>query len=170
MTLDIHAFENVQIELEDLFHQLSETQRAIRAQVAHHSDGKVLKGDEIVGWLGEVYTKLILHGRLVADTQEHDVETADGMRVSVKTRKGARKGWKKSSAIPKIDGSRCPTHLMFVHLDDSYRVLSMWLYPWEHLRSTNRFRRHTVRGNFRSFYMSVKPDVDRDYMVYPRAD
>ena len=58
---------------------------------------------------------------------------------------------------------------MFVHLDENYRVSQMWLYPWEHLRSTNRFQRHTVRGKFRSYIFYVKPGMDTDYEVYKRV-
>ena len=166
----VQVFENVQTEFEPLFCKLSKMQREIQEKIAKYSDGKVLKGNELVGWLGEVYTKIILNGRLVDDTHEHDVETEDGMRVSVKTRKGRGNGWKKSSAIPKIEGADCPTHLMFVHLDEKYLVLRMWLYPWGHLQRTDRFRPHVVRGNLRSFYMSVKPDVDSDYEVYNREE
>lgn len=166
----VQVFENVQTEFEPLFYKLSKMQTEIREKITKYSDGKILKGNELVGWLGEVYTKIILNGRLVDDTHEHDVETEDGMRVSVKTRKGRGSGWKKSSAIPKIEGADCPTHLMFVHLDEQYLVLRMWLYPWDYLQSTDRFRLHVVRGNPRSFYMSVKPDVDSDYEVYSREE
>jgi len=35
---------------------------------------KTLKGNELVGWLGEIYTKIVLNGHLVDDSYEHDVE------------------------------------------------------------------------------------------------
>lgn len=50
-------------ELEDecqaLFTQLAELQKKIREKVSVHADGKNLKGNELVGWLGEIYGKLL---------------------------------------------------------------------------------------------------------------
>ena len=166
MDLDFDRFERVEKDFESLFHMLSTTQSKIQEKLEQHSDGKILKGNELVGWLGEIYTKLILNGYLVDDSHEHDVETDDGLRVSVKTRKGTGSGWTKSSAIPKIEGEDCPTHLMFVHLSDSYSVSKMWLYPWSELLNLSRFKKHIVRGNFRSYYISVNPSKDNKHEVY----
>ena len=88
------------------------------------------------------------------------------MTISVKTRRGSNSGWTRTSAIPKIEGEEVPTHLMFVHLDEDYVVSEMWLYPWQDLIEKERFRKHIVRGNFRSYYMSVNPTKDQRYKVY----
>lgn len=166
MDLDFHTFDRVEKDFDSLFRLLSNTQQRIHDKLEEHADGKVLKGNELVGWLGEIYTKIICNGNLVDDSYEHDVETDVGIKISVKTRKGTNSGWQRTSAIPKIEGKDCPTHLMFVHLNDNYSVTSMWLYPWQDLFTSDRFKKHFVRGNFRSYYMSVNPKKDCRYKIY----
>ncbi len=167
MDFDFNAFEEVEKDLNSLFHKLSITESKIHQKLEKLSDGKGLKGNELVGWLGEIYTKLIFGGHLVDDSHEHDVVTQQGLRVSVKTRKGTRSGWTRSSAIPKMEGGYSPTHLMFVHLNDNYSASRMWLYPWKDLLKEDRFKKHIVRGKFRSYYMSVIPSKDSRYEIYP---
>jgi hypothetical protein len=166
MDFDFNSMDRIEKDFSCLFVTLSVTQRKIRELLAKHSDGKVLKGDELVGWLGEIYTKIAIGGYLVDDSFEHDVETITGMAISVKTRRGTNNGWKRTSAIPKIEGAEVPTHLMFVHLSEDYVVSEMWLYPWQDLIAQERFKKHMVRGNFRSYYMSVNPTKDQKYKVY----
>jgi hypothetical protein len=166
MKLDFESMDIVEKDFSGLFVTLSMTQKKIRELLAEHSDGKVLKGDELVGWLGEIYTKIVVGGYLVDDSFEHDVETTSGMAISVKTRRGSKSGWNRTSAIPKIEGEEIPTHLMFVHLNEDYVVSEMWLYPWQDLIEQERFKKHIVRGNFRSFYMSVNPTRDQSYKIY----
>jgi len=166
MDFNFEAFEAVEKDFDPLFKLLSTTQKEIQGKLEQHSDGKVLKGNELVGWLGEIYTKIVFNGSMVDDSYEHDVETDDNLRISVKTRKGWNSGWTRTSAIPKIEGPDCPTHLMFVHLNDDYFVADMWLYPWQETFDAQRFRKHIVRGNFRSYYMSVIPNNDDKYRIY----
>ena len=166
MDYNFDKFGQVEKEFDSLFHLLSQTQKEIQEKLQEHADGKVLKGNELVGWLGEIYTKILFNGYLVDDSHEHDVETDDNLRISVKARKGSNSGWTRTSAIPKIEGLDCPTHLMFVHLDDNYAVVSMWLYPWQDILKAERFKKHIVRGNFRSYYMSVNPSIDDRYKIY----
>jgi hypothetical protein len=160
---------DIEEDFASLFETLSETQRNIKMLLTQHSDGKVLKGDELVGWLGEIYTKISVNGNLVDDSFEHDVETKCGKTISVKTRRGENSGWNRTSAIPKIEGEEVPTHLMFVHLNEQYAVTEMWLYPWVNLVKEERFRKHYVRGNFRSYYMSVNSKNDKKYLVYKKT-
>ncbi|MBT41586.1 MAG: hypothetical protein CMF12_03580 [Idiomarina sp.] len=166
MNFDFDSMDRVEKDFSGLFECLSMTQRKIRELLVAHSDGKVLKGDELVGWLGEIYTKIAVNGYLVDDSFEHDVETTSGLTISVKTRRGTNNGWRRTSAIPKVNGDGIPSHLMFVHLSENYVVSEMWLYPWRDLLEQNRFRKHLVRGNFRSYYMSVNPSKDQSYLVY----
>jgi len=137
----------------------------IKQELSGYADGKTLKGDEIVGWLGEIYGKLLLGGTLVSDDEEHDFEVGD-WRISVKTRKGFGSGWKRTSAIPKIEGEDCPTHLMFVHLNNDYTIRSIWLFPWKCLLENGRFVEHVVRGEHRSYYFTINPERDRDYLIF----
>ena len=57
MDFDFDAFDRVEKEFDSLFQLLSITQKQIQKKLEVHSDGKVLKGNELVGWLGEIYTK-----------------------------------------------------------------------------------------------------------------
>ncbi|WP_333795593.1 DUF6998 domain-containing protein [Rheinheimera sp.] len=161
---DVHSLE---AELIGVFRQLSALQANIHKRLEAQSDGKTLKGNELVGWLGEIYGKLILDGKLVSDREEHDFECYDGRTVSVKTRKGWGSGWKQTSAIPKIEGEDCPSHLMFVHLDDDYKLERIWLYPWSELLSSGRFTSHKVRGQHRSFIFRVDDKKDNAFLLYP---
>ena len=152
-------------ELRPYFSQMLEAIASIRRLLEAHADGKKLKGDEIVGWLGEIYGKLVLDGSLVSDKFEHDLE-AHGRRVSVKARKGWRGGFTQSGVIPKIDGPGCPSDLMFVHFNDDYSLDRIWLYPWSDLIARNRFRPFVVRGVHRGFVFDVNPSGDDSYVEY----
>ena len=162
-------FLTAETTLSDDFKALAAAQSRIRGKLQSYADGKVLKGNELVGWLGEIYGKLMFGGVLVADNDEHDFETKDGMRVSVKTRKGNQAGWSQCSAIPLIEGATCPTHLLFVHLTDEYFVRKMWLFPWAKLIEAERFQKHVVRGQFRSYFIRIDERRDQQFCIYARA-
>lgn len=160
------AVRHLETEFQESFLRLAALQEDIHRRLTEFADGKVLKGNEIVGWLGEIYGKLLFSGVLVDDREEHDFETSLGLRVSVKTRKGWKSGWKQSSAIPKIDGDGCPTHLLFAHLNDDYSVDRMWLFEWNVLFATGRFKPHVVRGVRRSFVFAVDELRDEKNVIY----
>jgi hypothetical protein len=159
--------EQLESELQKHFSAIKQERTAIKQKLSPYANGKNLKGDEFVGWLGEIYGKLLLDGTLVSDDLEHDFKTKDGWRISVKARKGKAKGWNRTSAIPKIEDDDCPTHLMFVALNNNYSVDKIWLYPWEDLRKSGRFKKHIVRGSQRSFFFQVSPISDKKYLIYP---
>jgi hypothetical protein len=164
--LDAIAVSALENEYKPLFDQLAALQSTIRVQLSAHADGKALKGNELVGWLGEIYGKILLNGKLVHDREEHDFICADGRRVSVKTRKGFGSGWKRTSAIPTFDGEQCPTDLLFVHLRDDYSVDRIWLFPWQDLVNNDRFKAHIVRGVHRSYIFTLDEKKDKGYVVY----
>lgn len=153
----------------DDLERLSAIHASLKARLSAHANGKVLKGNEIVGWLGEIYVKELLDGRLVDDSHDHDVEAgADGsMRISVKARRGRSGGWNRTSAIPRIEGDGVPTHLAFVNLDARYELRRIWLFPWERLAADGRFIEHVVRGVHRSWYVSIREASDDDFLVFP---
>lgn len=153
-------------ECKALFTELASLQDKIRVKLNAYADGKTLKGNELVGWLGEIYGKLLLDGKLVHDREEHDFVCEDGSRVSVKTRKGFGTGWQRTSAIPKLDGPQCPTHLMFVHLHDDYSIDRIWLFPWSVLAASDRFKSHAVRGAHRSFIFTLDVKKDKAHVIY----
>lgn len=161
------AVDNLSMECEKLFARLSSIQIEIRNKLSAHSDGKNLKGNELVGWLGEIYGKLLFDGQLVNDKYEYDFITPTGYRVSVKTRKGWKSGWKQTSAIPKIEeDDDCPTHLLFVHLNDDYSIDRMWLFSWHRLIIDERFAKHMVRGRQRSYIFRIDELKDKQFIVY----
>jgi len=172
LDLKFGEMEKIEEELKFCFKSLSDTQNKIHEKLRIIiNDEKALKGNELVGWLGEIYTKIIFNGKLVDDSNEHDVEAVINnklSKISVKTRKGNRGRWNNSSAIPIIEGDNSPTHLMFVHLNDDYSVSSMWFYPWHVLLRNGRFKEQNVRGKFRSYYMSVKLIEDEKYKIYSK--
>lgn len=164
-TTGLQALEN---QLSGPFKTVAHAYAQIREVLQQYANGKNLKGDEIVGWFGEAAVKVLFGGKLVDDDKEHDVETEDGKRISVKTRKGFNSGWNQTSAIPKIDGEDCPTHLAFVHLRDDFSIDQIWLYPWLRLREAKRFQEHIVRGSRRSFMFRVQAAKDGEFLIHQR--
>jgi hypothetical protein len=160
------AVAEIEQECQALFSELAGLQKKIRENLAVHADGKNLKGNELVGWLGEIYGKLLFDGALVDDREEHDFVSKNGLRVSVKTRKGWNLGWRQTSGIPRIEGVDCPTHLLFVHLNDDYSIDRMWLLEWQQLLDANRFKKHMVRGSQRSFIFAIDENRDQGCVVY----
>lgn len=158
------GLRQLETELQVDFKTLRDTFDRIHTKLQAHADKKLLKGNEVVGWLGQIYGKILLKGTLVDDKQEHYFMTEDGKRVSVKTRRG--KSWKESSAIPEIEGDDCPTHLMFVRLHDDYRAHAIWLYDWKALLQAGRFRDHVVRGTRRSYIFLADEELDRAQLIY----
>lgn len=161
-----HAVSELEAECQALFSELASLQKKIKEKLLIHADKKNLKGNELVGWLGEIYGKILFDGKLVDDRKEHDFVSATGFHVSVKTRKGWNSGWKQTSAIPKIKGSDCPTHLLFVHLNDDYSIDRMWLLEWHQLVTAGRFKKHIVRGTQRSFIFAIDVVTDKAHLVY----
>jgi len=158
----IQSFSN---ELEQLTNQLCQIQKQIREVATTHANGRKLKGNEIVAWLGEIYVKLFFSGLLADETEEHDVYCEDGKRISVKTRKGET-AWSRTSGIPRIQGDGIPTHLAFVHLFDNYALDRIWLFPWKDLVKNDRFYRKKVRGNQLDYYFVLNSRNDAKNVVY----
>jgi hypothetical protein len=152
--------------LEADFKKIADATGGIRQKLQEHANGKLLKGDEIIGWLGEIYGKLLLNGTLVPDNYDYEVKAQD-MCVSVKARKGEAGGWQITSIIPRIDGEGCPTHLVFIQFTNTYSIKRVWLFPWKDLRHQKRFKEKRVRGEHRGYYVRIKPSRDKAYLIYP---
>ena len=56
--VDIKSFKDVENEFSELFSQLFAIQNTIKEKLTIHADGKTLKGNELVGWLGEILRKV----------------------------------------------------------------------------------------------------------------
>ena len=168
--MDSKGVAKLASECKEYFDKLTDLQNVIRKKLTAHADGKNLKGNELVGWLGEIYGKILYQGELADDRMEHDFVTIDKLRISVKTRKGRNPGWNRSSAIPKIEGDGCPTHLLFVHLNDNYSIDKIWRFDWNYLYKNNRFNPHKVRGQHRSWIFFLNENEDKMFCVYPETD
>lgn len=166
---NVTALKEIEHEMKEQLIQLSFIQDRIRQKLITYSDGKNLKGNEIVGWLGEIYGKVLFNGQLVSDREEHDLITPEKWRISVKARRGWGTNWKQTSAIPKIDSEDCPTHLLFVHLNDDYTVDRMWLFNWKTILSNTRFTDHIVRGIHRSYIFKLDEQIDKEFLVYSKT-
>ncbi len=158
------AIQKIESKLRPLFNQLVNVNRKIKGVLTSmRPSNKTLKGDEVVGWLGEIYAAEILSGTLLANDEEADVKTPT-MRVSVKARKATSSNWPRTSDIHKIKGANC-THLIFLKFDKEYRLENVWLYPWEVVEE--RAKPHKSRGNNMGYYFRVKPRKDNNYKKYP---
>lgn len=161
------SIEELQNELDADFIAVYTGIQSIKNKLINYSDQKNLKGDEIVGWYGEICCRQLTKGKLVSDNYEYDVVTPQGFKISVKTRKGNNNGWKTTSAIPKIEiNEESPTHLMFIHLLEDYSVDKIWLFNWIDLIHDNRFLVHKVRRNKRSYVFRINPEKDQKKLIY----
>lgn len=147
------------------FSKLMEIQETIKKKLQQHADDKLLKGDEVIGWMGEVYAKMLVKGKLVPDDLDYDV-FVNNMRISAKARKGSGNSWTITSIIPRIEGKDCPTHLMFIKFNTDYSLDRVWLFPWQYLYNEGRFKPKKVRGGNVGYYVQISPSRDKDYLFY----
>lgn len=142
--------------------------QVLKELIKEHSDGKNLKGDELVGWLGEIYTKLLVDGTVI-DHDEFDYDVVkDKMRISVKTRKGKNSGWSRSGNIPNINVSNeGPTHLMFIHLEADYSLSGAWLFEWAWLTQSGRLIEKRNGNRVTGHFFALNVDSDKSYRQYP---
>lgn len=163
----IKSVKQFEGEILPITNKLRELHNDIRRKCEQHANGRYLKGNEIVAWLGEIYVKLLLGGHLADESEEHDVLATDGKRISVKTRKGTNSGWRRTSSIPRISGPKLPTHLAFVHLSDTYGLDRIWLLPWRYLKNSGRFKQKNIRGSKLDYYIYLDERRDAKYLIYP---
>jgi len=127
--IDISKINKVRDAISSDLNFFLNAQAKIKDSLLDFTDGKNLKGDELTGWLGEIFAKLLLDGTLVDESQEHDfIVLGTGEKYAVKARKGRKGGWNNTSAISKIEGDDCPTYLLFIHFDSEYRIENIWKY------------------------------------------
>lgn len=168
--MSYNELKNLEDGAKEYFDAVKKANEDIKAYLKKYiSTGRILKGYEIVGWYGEIVTQELLGGVVIADdTKDYDVVNAEkNEKYSVKARMGTSGNWKVTSLIPNntID-EESPTHLVFVHLDDTYKVESVWSYPWEYLVNNNRLRPKKVKGDLRGYTLTVKVSSDKAFLVY----
>ena len=173
-----HKSNRTSLTVPDQLHELAASIRSILAphreieqRIAEllktYAPEKAFRSTDYVGALGEVYAKLRFGGRLVDDSHEHDLEDKDSRRVSVKARRGNKRGWEQTSAIPTIDGGEDgPDDLVFVSLHDDYTPRKIWRYEWADLLKAGRFKEHIVRKERRSFVFFVSEEKDAGNVCY----
>lgn len=167
--MELEKIKALEKELSEDLAALKEIESKIFGTLKKYADSKLLKGNERVGWLGEVYCKLLFDGQLVSDKNEHDVESKDGQRISVKTRKSNTASWNITSLIPCIDGTTCPTHLLFVLLNESYVAEKIWLFEWQYLRNNDRFKIKNVKDASRGWYVRIRKKNDNNFVIYNKG-
>lgn len=165
-TLNTAVIRDIDSKLRECLDTLINIQDKIKEILLPMADGKQLRGNDIVGLLGEIYAVKMLSGKLLPDGKETDIDVPDcKMRVSVKARKETsdKNNWKQTSDIHKIKDSDC-THLMFIKFDKEYRVANVWLYPWEVVEK--RAEKHNSRGTMMGYIFRVNPKEDEKYLRY----
>lgn len=156
--------QEIQNQFSSLFSKLENLNSTIKTKLEKYADGKILKGDELIGWLGEIYGKVLFNGTLVDDSFEHDFET-DNFRYSVKARKGFNNGWTKTSLIRKINGKDSPTHLLFVHFNNDFSVDRIWNFKWDDLIKEKRLKEKYVREVMIGWQFTVRDEKDKDCLI-----
>ena len=127
--------------------------------------GKKAKGDQLVALLGEAFIAKLLGGKVIAEESSETDVVVNKKRISVKTRKGSGKGWNHTSTIP-TNNVNAVDYLAFVHLNDSYLVEKVWIFPWKQLIQAGRIKQKTVRGISRGFVFRLSPQNDTIYIHY----
>lgn len=165
--IDITRLDKVKSKIEKDLDHLLNAQNKIKDLLKEFSDSKLLKGDELTGWLGEIYCKILFNGTLVDESNEHDfVEQVTGKKYAVKARKSDKRGWNVTSAISKIEGQDCPDFLLFIHFTISYEVKSIWKYEWQEIFRENRFKPKKVRGSNNRWVFIVSKKKDKKHLIY----
>jgi len=155
----------IQDAVKNHLNDLATLNSKIKKTLEPFSDNKNLKGDEVIGWLGEIYGKALLLGKLVDD--QHDIE-ANGKRISVKARKGNNKGWQISGIIYRNKEKEPPTDLMFIHFNDDYTIDRIWLYDWNDMINEKRLKAKKVGDDERGFIFKVRNIKDRENVIYSK--
>lgn len=151
---------------------ISSAVAAIRASLVDAAPGRILKGGEWVGWLGEVYIALLYAGEVEpSDTFPYDVRLPDGRTVSVKTRRrGQGSNWRESGTISCARGGTDPHQfdfLGFVLLDPQGHLEGIWMLPWDYLLAGDRLKPSRPNNVFRGYQFSLRNYDDEPCRVWP---
>lgn len=158
-------------ELRSVLEELAGIHGKVREAIKHYVEGFALKGNETVGWLGEMYVAQLLGGTIKDDSYSYDIKAVNKrgkkMRVEVKTRRKVtgKKGWRRTGIITLKDGEKPPTHLAFVKLAEDYSLSGIYLYPWDEI-DKERLKLFKVKGQQRGYYFRVRDDDDK-YLKHP---
>lgn len=165
--IDITKIDTVKDAISNDLDGLVTLFESIRNELGKHADGKNLKGDEVVSWLGLIYSKMIYGNRLYAG-QENYFTDEDGKTYAVKSRKGNSGRWNETGLISEINGEN-PDYLVFMQFNENYKVINIWKYDWATLMNENRFLPKVVKRNRRAWTLTVDVDGDglwHDYSIH----
>jgi hypothetical protein len=128
--------------------------------------GKRVKSGDLSNLLGEVMVAELLGGRVdSSDTSSADVLVGQH-RVIVRTRRGKGREWNEISGIPPNAHSAFD-YLAFVHLNDSYQVAAVWIFPCKYLLDSGRVRSKPPKGKAQELIFRLLSQEDRDFQLYP---
>ena len=135
------------------------------ARGLHLITGKKAKGDQLVSVLGEAAVAALTGGKVLPGEDTETDVVVGKTRISVKTRRGNGKGWTQTSPIS-ANHPGTVDYLAFVHLNDSYAVNKIWLFPWKRLLKDGRIRPKKVRGTSRGFLFHLSKKRDASFLVF----
>jgi hypothetical protein len=128
-----------------------------------------LKGNEVVGWIGELYAATVQGGEIKSDSESYDIVRENGKKVEVKTRRQSKDGstsWKRSGVIS-VDADNPPDYLIFVKLNKDYQLEEMYEFPWSYLKDEERLKEAKSNDNLKGYYIMLAPTIQGEYKVYP---
>lgn len=153
-------------QFSDRLHRLAVLSDQVASDL-HRITGKKAKGDQLVSVLGEAAVAALTGGTVLPSEDTETDVLVGKLRISVKTRRGNGKGWTQTSPISS-NHPKAIDYLAFVHLNSSYLVNKIWLFPWKQLLKDGRVRSKKVRENSRGFLFHLSPQRDAPFLIFSR--
>jgi|AntRauTorckE5430_2_1112549.scaffolds.fasta_scaffold11770_3 hypothetical protein len=126
-------------ELSPVLESLHQIHKTVHNAIKPYTDGFSLKGNETVGWLGEMYAFQFFGGKIEKDSLSYDLTVTDSAgkveKLEVKTRRvTVGSNWSTTGVIKlnqiandgkfsvDIGNDQNPTHLVFIKLYNNYSL------------------------------------------------
>ena len=176
--MNMDRIEAIQRELKDDLNTLATIDHKLKEAIKYYVGEFDLKGNEVVGWLGEMYSCHFFDGEIQPDVISYDILIPGKVeeRLEVKTRRVSKSGKDHGtqSGVIKLTGreQEDPTSLVFVTLTRDYLLQSIYKFPLSEifggLDNIKRLRSSKVKKNFRGYTLTLRED-DKQYLVYPEV-
>jgi hypothetical protein len=164
-------------ELSPVLESLHQIHKTVHNAIKPYIDGFSLKGNETVGWLGEMYAFQLFGGKIEKDRLSYDLTVTDSAgeieRIEVKTRRvTASSNWSKTGVIKlkriangskfsvDVDNNQNPTHLVFVKLYNNYSLAAIYKFSIKKLWEDNRLIESTPGKVFRGYTFTLSENTD----------